>query len=97
MKAIEQIRAIALLDAAEGWPGCTADAFRALVKESGLTGSEVARLLGFDARQTRRYTGGDSEVPYSVWYALRVKLIEAAEIEAIKATRVDNRRRPSGE
>ena len=52
----------------------TAAQFRAFLKEHGLTGSQAADLVGVKPRQIRRYVGGDTPVPYAVWFTLRAKV-----------------------
>lgn len=38
---------------------------------AGLTGGDAAKLLGIsDGRTIRRWTGGDSPVPFSAWAIL---------------------------
>lgn len=52
----------------------TATQFRAFLKAHGLTGAAAAELVGVKPRQIRRYTGGDTPVPYAVWFTLHVKI-----------------------
>lgn len=46
------------------------DRLRAFLAEHKLTGSAAGALIGVDARTMRRWTGGQSDMPYSAWYAL---------------------------
>ncbi len=53
----------------------TKDEFRTVTQLLGLTGKQVADLVGAeDARTVRRWIGGERDIPYSVW---RVLLIDA--------------------
>jgi len=54
------------------------DEFRAFLSEHGLTGAQAGDLVGINGRQIRRYTGGATVVPYSVWFTLKMKLERVA-------------------
>lgn len=65
------IRAECLLPYAEGWQQPNEEEIRAVIKQSGMTGSEVARYVGIaEGRTVRRWTGGESDIPYAVWALL---------------------------
>lgn len=40
------------------------------LSEHRLTGEAAGELLGVDSRTIRRWTGGESAMPYSAWYCL---------------------------
>lgn len=50
----------------------TADEVRALASLAGLSGSQVARLVGSTPRKFRAWVGGESEMPWSAWHLLAV-------------------------
>lgn len=47
--------------------------FRVLLEQWELTNAAAGRLTGLEGRQIRRYTGGQTPVPYSVLFVLAVK------------------------
>ena len=49
------------------------DDIRAILREAGLTGSQVGRLVGVDGRTVRKWTGGERRIPYSAWRLLLVE------------------------
>lgn len=55
------------------------DALRAFVAESGLTPTELARVLGRDDRTMRRWLAGDQDVPDTL----------AQQVARLRVTRVD--------
>ncbi|AZS80782.1 transcriptional regulator [Achromobacter spanius] len=68
---VTTIRAVCLRPFADGWEQPTADEVRAALSMAGLTGGQAARLLGIsDGRTVRRWTGGDSHIPYAAWAML---------------------------
>lgn len=52
----------------------TADEFRLLLSRWELTGAAAGDLVGVKGRQIRRYTGGDTTVPYAVLFTLAMKM-----------------------
>lgn len=54
--------------------------FRTLLRRWRLTGAEAAALVALRDRQIRRYTGGDTPVPYAVLYTLASKC-EGVELD----------------
>lgn len=46
------------------------DRLRAFLSANELTGSEAGALIDVNSRTMRRWTGGQSAMPYSAWYAL---------------------------
>lgn len=53
----------------------TPDEFRTVTQILGLTGAQVAQLVGAeDPRTVRRWIGGERAIPYAVW---RLLLIDA--------------------
>jgi len=66
-----KIRAQCLTAFANSWQQPTPDEIREVLKLAGLTGGQAAKLLGIsDGRTIRRWTGGDSDIPYSAWAIL---------------------------
>lgn len=57
---------------------------RALMRSSGLTGSQVGDIVGVDGRTVRKWTGGERSMPYSAW---RLLLLEVGTIEAPTSAR----------
>jgi len=64
---------------ASAWEQPTKDEVRELIRLTGLTGAEVAALLGLTAqgnksgrgsRTVRRWTAGDTPIPYPAWAIL---------------------------
>ena len=47
------------------------DEIRAAMRERGLTGSALARLVRVNPRTVRRWTGGDISIPYAAWRLLQ--------------------------
>lgn len=73
-----QIRPETLRPAAQ-WEAPTPDEIRELIRLTGLNGSEVAAVLGLTpqanksgrgSRTVRRWTGGDTPIPYAAWALL---------------------------
>jgi len=65
------IRPECLRPFAEGWAQPTAAEVRTVLRQAGLTGSEAAKLVGIsDGRTVRRWTGGDTPIPYAAWVLL---------------------------
>lgn len=65
-----EIRKTCLKPFAE-WEPPTTDEIRTAMKIAGVTGSELAQLVGVqNSRTVRRWTGGDLEIPYSAWAIL---------------------------
>lgn len=48
--------------------------FRSLLARWELTGGAAGDLVGVKGRQIRRYTGGDTPVPYAVLFTLAMKM-----------------------
>lgn len=67
----QQIRPTCLVPFASGWTPPTAAEIHAVINKTGLSGSEVARLVGVSGGRTvRRWTGGEVDIPYAVWAML---------------------------
>ena len=65
------IRKANLQPFADGWEQPDSEQVRAILKLAGLTGGEAAKLVGLsDGRTVRRWTGGDSLIPYAAWAIL---------------------------
>jgi DNA-binding XRE family transcriptional regulator len=45
---------------------------RAVMKRHGLTGSEVANIVGVNSRTLRKWTGGERQMPDAAWRLLLV-------------------------
>lgn len=61
----------------------TADDLRELMRQTGLTGSQTARLIGVNSRTIRKWTTSEgmpnsAEIPYAAW---RLLLIETRVIQ----------------
>lgn len=67
----DTIRDVCLRPFDMGWEPPTGDEIRQVLKMAGLSGSQAARLTGVrEGRTVRRWTGQDSEIPYSCWAIL---------------------------
>lgn len=56
---------------AEAWIQPNPDEIRAILTKAGLSGSQAAQLLGVESGRTiRRWTGGQSPIPYTAWAML---------------------------
>jgi hypothetical protein len=65
------VRSECLRPIAEVWQQPQAGEVRAVLSLAGLTGGEAAKLLGIsDGRTIRRWTGGDSPLPFAAWAIL---------------------------
>lgn len=76
--SIIQIRSETLRPAVT-WEQPTPDEVREVIRRTGLNGADVARLLGLTpqgnksgggSRTVRRWTSGDSPIPYPAWCIL---------------------------
>ena len=73
---LASIRPATLRPADDGWEQPTPKEIKAIKDRLGLTGSGMARLLGFTvqttggSRQIRRWIGGEAPIPYSAWAIL---------------------------
>jgi hypothetical protein len=69
--AAAKIRPECLRAFADGWEQPTAAEVRAVIQTTGLTGSQVSKLVGIaEGRTVRRWTGGESPIPFSAWAIL---------------------------
>ncbi len=71
-KAVE-IRSECFRPFYDGWAQPTADEVRELIRLTGYTGGQVAKVVGLGAdgaRTVRRWIGGDSPIHYAVWAIL---------------------------
>lgn len=58
-----------------------------LIRIMGLTGSQVAALVGVNSSRTvRKWTGGEREIPYSAWRLLLIYAGIAIPTEDMKTT-----------
>jgi hypothetical protein len=68
------IRPACLLPASQGWEKPTGPELREVIRRAGLTGGQVADLLGLSekggGRQVRRWISGDSSIAFSAWAIL---------------------------
>lgn len=58
---------------AESWEPPTGAEIREVLRRAGLSGGKAAKMLGLGSkgdRTVRRWTGEDSEIPYSAWALL---------------------------
>lgn len=70
-RSAHPIRPETLRPFADDWQQPTPDEVRAVLAICGLTGSAASRLVGIaDSRTVRRWTGGETPIPYSVWAIL---------------------------
>lgn len=66
-----EIRPETLRKYGAGWEQPTPAEVRAVIKLAGLTGAEAAQLVGLsDSRTVRRWTGGQSDIPFAAWAIL---------------------------
>ena len=63
----------------------TTDEIRAVLRMGNLTGSAAGRLLGVNGRTVRKWTGGESDMPYSAWRLLLIHNGLALDAEVCKA------------
>lgn len=69
-KHTESIRSVCLRPFKE-WEQPLPSEVRLAVKLAGLTGSELANLVGIaSSRSVRRWVSGDAPIPYSAWAIL---------------------------
>ncbi|MDN7880080.1 transcriptional regulator [Burkholderia aenigmatica] len=67
----EAIRPASLRRFADDWEVPDSNAIRAVLKLAKLTGGEAARRVGIhDSRTVRRWTGGETAIPYAAWALL---------------------------
>lgn len=65
------IRPETLRPFSDGWEPPTPGEIRHVLAMSSLSGSAAARLVGIsESRTVRRWTGGDSAIPYAAWAIL---------------------------
>lgn len=50
----------------------TAEEVRALVRVAGLSGSQVAALVGSTPRKFRAWAGGEDGMPWAAWHVLAI-------------------------
>lgn len=66
-----EIRKECLVPFNQGWQAPSGEEVRAVMKMAGLSGKEVADLVGLDNTRTiRKWAGGAAPIPYSVWALL---------------------------
>ncbi len=61
------------LAAAQSWTPPTGDEIKAVLALAGLSGTDAAALLGLGlggGRTVRRWTGGETAIPYAAWALL---------------------------
>lgn len=67
----------------------TANAVHAYLKRHGITGAQAARMMYLtDARQVRKYTGGDSprQMDRARWFCLHAhQMLSSEQVSAIEA------------
>lgn len=49
------------------WETPTAEDIRLILSIAGLSGAGAGALTGVEGRTVRRWTGGDSTIPYACW------------------------------
>ncbi|HII1671959.1 TPA: transcriptional regulator [Salmonella enterica] len=54
----------------ESWTPPTTDEVRALLSLANLSGSKAGILVGVESRTVRRWTGGNSSIPFACWAIL---------------------------
>jgi hypothetical protein len=65
------IRGTTLRPWINGWETPTPDEIRWVMKMAGLSGKTASELVGIaNNRTVRRWTGGDSAIPYAAWAIL---------------------------
>ena len=65
------IRPQCLTRYANAWQQPSPEEIREVLRRARLTGAKAAELLGIaDGRTIRRWTGGNSVIPYSAWAIL---------------------------
>lgn len=52
----------------------TGEEVRALAAIAGMTGAQVARLVGSNPRKFRAWVGGEESMPWAAWHTLAVYL-----------------------
>lgn len=61
------------MPASAGWERPTGDEVKEVLRLAGFTGSMASKALGLGAkgdRTVRRWTGGETAIPYSTWALL---------------------------
>lgn len=52
----------------------TGEEVRALTTVAGMTGAQVARLVGSNPRKFRAWVGGEESMPWAAWHTLAIYL-----------------------
>lgn len=67
----QAIRPESLRRFADGWEPPDSNAVRAVLSLAKLTGGAAAKKVGIhDSRTVRRWTGGETAIPYAAWALL---------------------------
>ena len=65
------IRDVCLLPFDNGWQHPTGEEIKQVLRLANLSGSKAAKLTGIkESRTVRRWTGGESEIPFAAWAIL---------------------------
>ncbi|MGH1472687.1 MAG: helix-turn-helix domain-containing protein [Cellvibrionaceae bacterium] len=64
------VRDSCLLPSSDDWETPTSTEIRAVLNMAGWTGEELARRVDVKGRTVRRWTSGESGIPYAVWCVL---------------------------
>jgi hypothetical protein len=60
-----------LLPFSDAWKAPEGEAIKEVLAKAGLTGAQAAQLTGTaNDRTVRRWTGGESNIPYAAWALL---------------------------
>ncbi|EEJ5117673.1 TPA: hypothetical protein N2G45_002873 [Salmonella enterica] len=70
------------------WTQATADDVRLMLSICELSGSQAGSLVGVDGRTIRKWTGGDSSIPFAAW-ALFVEEAGLGKIAMRKSKKLD--------
>lgn len=67
----EAIRKACLRPYGDSWVQPSAEEVREVLRQADMSGSQAARYVGIsEGRTVRRWTGGDSAIPYAAWALL---------------------------
>lgn len=69
-EAAAQLGIVSIAPYSEGWQAPSTDEIRALLALANLSGSKAGALVGVDGRTVRRWTGGNSTIPFACWALL---------------------------
>ncbi len=61
------LRPVTLLSFNKGWQPPTTDEIRTVLKYIDMSGGEAASRVGVNSRTVRKWTAGETTIPFAVW------------------------------